>query len=105
MKRQAMIAALVLASLSAGAYGASSVWVNGYHRSDGTYVQGHYRSAPNATKADNFGPSQSDAERYTPDSRDWDDDGISNSYDYDDDNDGMMDDYDDSQYENPYGPN
>jgi hypothetical protein len=33
---------------------AQDVWVEGYSRSDGTYVDGHYRSAPNGTKADNW---------------------------------------------------
>lgn len=32
----------------------ADVWVEGYYRSDGTYVQGHYRTAPNDTKADNW---------------------------------------------------
>jgi len=30
------------------------VWVNGYYRSNGTYVEGHYRTAPNHTNVDNF---------------------------------------------------
>ena len=30
------------------------VWVNGYYRSNGTYVKGHYRTAPNHTNVDNF---------------------------------------------------
>jgi len=29
-------------------------WVNGYLRSDGTYVQGYYRSDPNDTVKDNY---------------------------------------------------
>ena len=33
---------------------AKDVYVNGYTRSDGTYVSGHYRSAPNSTINDNF---------------------------------------------------
>lgn len=33
---------------------AEDVYVQGYMRSDGTYVKGHYRSAPNATINDNF---------------------------------------------------
>jgi len=32
----------------------ADVYVNGYTRSDGTYVQGHYRSSPNNTTYDNF---------------------------------------------------
>lgn len=30
------------------------VYVNGYTKSNGTYVQGHYRTAPNSTINDNF---------------------------------------------------
>lgn len=30
------------------------VYVKGYHRSDGTYVQPHYRTSPNNTNTDNF---------------------------------------------------
>lgn len=32
----------------------SDVWVDGYYRSDGTYVKGHWRSAPNGNPTDNF---------------------------------------------------
>jgi hypothetical protein len=32
----------------------ADVWVRGYLRSDGTYVQGHYRTEPNATTRDNY---------------------------------------------------
>jgi uncharacterized protein YgiM (DUF1202 family) len=32
----------------------SDVWVDGYTRSDGTTVQGHWRSAPNANPYDNY---------------------------------------------------
>lgn len=30
------------------------VWVNGYTKSNGTYVRGHWRTAPNHTNVDNF---------------------------------------------------
>jgi len=33
---------------------AGDTYVNGYYRSDGTYVQPHYRSSPNNTKIDNW---------------------------------------------------
>ena len=33
---------------------AGDVWVSGYYRSNGTYVSGHYRSAPNETRCDNW---------------------------------------------------
>ncbi len=29
-------------------------FVNGYYRSNGTYVKGHYRSSPNSTTRDNW---------------------------------------------------
>ncbi len=32
----------------------SDVYVNGYYRKDGTYVEPHYRSSPNDTKSDNW---------------------------------------------------
>ncbi len=32
----------------------SDVYVKAYYRADGTYVKGHYRSAPNSTNRDNF---------------------------------------------------
>lgn len=32
----------------------NEVYVSGYTRSDGTYVKGHYRTAPNDTKKDNY---------------------------------------------------
>jgi hypothetical protein len=30
------------------------LWVDGYYKSDGTYIHGHYRTAPNQTNRDNF---------------------------------------------------
>lgn len=36
-------------------YSDSDVQVDGYYRRDGTYVEPHYRSAPNANKWDNYG--------------------------------------------------
>jgi hypothetical protein len=32
----------------------ADVFVSGYQRQDGTYVQPHYRSSPNSTQLDNF---------------------------------------------------
>jgi len=40
--------------LTATAALAQDVYVRGYFRSDGTYVQPHYRSAPNSTTLDNW---------------------------------------------------
>ena len=50
MKAKALGLTLLLA---AGAVSASE-YVPGYIRSDGTYVQGHFRSTPNNTKIDNY---------------------------------------------------
>lgn len=36
------------------AQNANHVYVNGYTKSNGTYVQGYYRTAPNSTINDNF---------------------------------------------------
>jgi len=50
------IAAVTVALIAAGIVGDASAqqYVNGYTRADGSYVQGHYRSAPNATRQDNY---------------------------------------------------
>lgn len=88
---------LAVGSVSAQTY------VSGYTKKNGTYVQPHVRSSPNATKTDNYGPARSSkasgASTYAPAyvspySRDKDNDGVSNQYDQDDDNDGANDDYD-----------
>lgn len=56
----------VLLATAAGvlgpAHAADAVYVNGYTRADGTYVQGHYRTAPNSTPCDNW----STAGNYNP---------------------------------------
>lgn len=78
---------------------AADVYVDGYYRSDGTYVRPHVRSTPDSSKWNNYGPSTSYLENYNPYSRDWDNDGSANTFDFDDDNDGMIDDYDDNQYD------
>jgi hypothetical protein len=48
MKHILLLLALICSSLTA------SVYVDGYTRSDGTYVEGHYRSSPNDTVSDNY---------------------------------------------------
>jgi PBCV-specific basic adaptor domain len=40
--------------VSTVAFGHTQVWVDGYTNSNGTYVPGHYRSAPNTTATDNY---------------------------------------------------
>ena len=39
-------------------YAQSQTWVNGYYKSDGTYVQGHYKQTPNSTNHDNWSTTQ-----------------------------------------------
>jgi hypothetical protein len=64
MKRALLLTAIFLMpGMSFAAdrrYSSSDVQVNGYYRSNGTYVQPHYRSSPNAYKWDNYDykPSQ-----------------------------------------------
>lgn len=38
----------------ASTYSAKPVTVSPYAKSDGTFVQGHYRTSPNATRTDNY---------------------------------------------------
>ena len=37
------------------AFAGSIYWVDGYSRSDGTYVTGHYKTTPDAYKWNNLG--------------------------------------------------
>lgn len=77
---------------------ACEVWVNGYVRRDGTYVEGHCRSAPDGQRWNNYGPSHSPLEYTNPFLRDHDGDGFSNQFDMDDDDDGLLDEFDADQY-------
>jgi hypothetical protein len=45
---------LALAFVAQLSFGQSTVYVNGYYRNDGTYVQPHYRTSPNYTVYDNW---------------------------------------------------
>lgn len=86
---------LALAPIAA----AQDVHVDGYYRSDGTYVRPHTRSAPDNSISNNYGPSQNTYQLTNPRSRDYDNDGTPNYRDYDSDNDTFGDEYD----SNPYG--
>jgi len=77
---------------------AGDVNVKGYTRRDGTYVQPHVRSAPDSSRANNYGPSYNSFELARPKQRDNDRDGLPNYRDNDDDSDGRGDDTDSSQY-------
>lgn len=54
MKKILVLMALALVSLSPFAVSARDTYVQGYHRKDGTYVEGHYRSAPDNTVTNNY---------------------------------------------------
>lgn len=51
MKKVILVLTLVVFSF-AGVVNADT-WVNGYTKKNGTYVQGHYRSSPDAYKWNN----------------------------------------------------
>ena len=87
---------LLLFVTASGVY--ADVYVNGYYRSDGTYVRPHIRSSPDGYRWNNYGPSRNRYQLMNPRSRDNDRDGIPNYLDRDDDNDGIFDDYDRNQY-------
>jgi hypothetical protein len=82
---------------------ACDVWVKGYYRKNGTYVQGHCRSKPDGKKWNNYGKAKSPtfSNSYNTYNRDSDGDGFADQFDMDDDNDGVFDDYDAS----PTNPN
>jgi uncharacterized protein YxeA len=54
MKRILLILLLLLSFITYAQTNSNHVYVNGYTRSNGTYVEGHYRTAPNSTVNDNF---------------------------------------------------
>jgi hypothetical protein len=53
MKKRALTMAAAL-WFSASLQASADDWVSGYTRSDGTYVQGHFRSNPNSYQFDNY---------------------------------------------------
>ena len=54
MRHYLFALAVAAVSLVGGAPAEAQVYVNGYTRSNGTYVPGHYRSSPNSTQRDNY---------------------------------------------------
>ena len=50
MKKLFILSIIIISALS----GFTQVHVNGYNKSNGTYVAPHYRSSPNNTKSDNW---------------------------------------------------
>lgn len=98
MKRVLAFAAFFFLVISNVSAFAGDVYVNGYYRSNGTYVRPHYRSAPDGIRSNNYGPSQTDSQLLNPRTRDNDHDGTPNYLDQDDDNDGVLDNTDSNQY-------
>lgn len=90
-----ILAGMLVVSLAGSAFAGR---VNGYYRSNGTYVQPHYRSNPDGYKWNNYGPSRNSYERTNPYGRDNDRDSVPNYLDRDDNNNGINDDYDRNQY-------
>jgi opacity protein-like surface antigen len=100
---KAVLFALFMVLVTAPVAQAEDVYVNGYTRSDGTYVRPHIRSAPDSSLSNNYGSSTNDSQLMNPRTRDHDRDGTANYLDQDDDNDGAGDNWDSNQYGNPYG--
>lgn len=61
MKTILLIVSIAVAS---SAFAAGSKFNSGYIRKDGTYVQPHFKSAPNSTKFDNYS-TRGNANPYT----------------------------------------
>ncbi|PWG61128.1 hypothetical protein [Sediminicurvatus halobius] len=99
MLRSIVIGAALAVTAAGSVAVADDVYVDGYYRSDGTYVRPHVRSSPDSLRSNNYGPSQNSYELMNPSTRDYDNDGASNRFDWDSDNDGLGDNYD----PNPYG--
>ena len=85
-----LLTATILCGMLSAGVAVADTWVNGYVKSNGTYVQGHMRSSPNSTKSDNYG--RKSANSYGTYDRDTDGDGIYNQYDNDDNGNGISDD-------------
>ncbi|MCL2473554.1 MAG: hypothetical protein FWF23_01410 [Alphaproteobacteria bacterium] len=54
MKKISAAFALFALMMTIASVSYADTYVNGYTRSNGTYVEGHYRSDANDTKADNW---------------------------------------------------
>ena len=52
MKKAFLFIAFLFAA--ANSFAQTSTYVSGYTNSNGTYVQGHYRTTPNTTRNDNY---------------------------------------------------
>ena len=96
--KKTVVALLVVCFIVMSGIAFAGGMVRGYYRSNGTYVQPHYRSAPDSYKWNNYGPSSGSRGLSNPYVRDNDRDGIPNYRDRDDNNNLLPDDRDARQY-------
>jgi len=54
MKKLFFTTAIVVFTAIGSIFAQQPVHVNGYYRSNGTYVAPHYRTSPNSTRYDNY---------------------------------------------------
>ena len=54
MKALKSLAVAILTLVASSSFAQSLVWQDGYFRSNGTYVNGHYKTVSNHTNWDNF---------------------------------------------------
>ncbi len=95
MRKRLELAAIVCCFFVSGS-ALSDQWINGYMKSDGTYVQGHYRSGPDSYRYNNrnsqsnggyqrdefsSGMGATNRNNSSWDYRDNDNDGVTNRYD------------------------
>ena len=52
MKKTFLFIAILF--VAANSFAQTSTYVSGYTKSNGTYVQGYYRTTPNSTRVDNY---------------------------------------------------
>ena len=95
----AIIMVLFLFSFAFAQVVFDSVYVEmGGCKEDGTCVGPHYSSTQDGSRQNDYGPTESYRDRFKPEIRDYDKDGITNVWDCDDDNDLIPDEYDFNQY-------
>lgn len=61
-----MAAAIVASTAVLSNSALADTYVNGYYRGNGTYVNPHFRSAPNSVQSDNYGSWYSKSYRDRP---------------------------------------
>jgi len=54
IKEKVMLKAIILGFIILGTNLMADVHVNGYYKSNGTYVDSYYRTSPNSTVTDNY---------------------------------------------------